>query len=59
MGNAEFKERLDKTAAEARKLAEAMPAGVEREEMLMKARRAEMAVQFDEWASQPDPKKEK
>ena len=58
MGNAEFKERLDKMA-EARKLAEAMPAGVEHEEMLMKARRAEMAMQFDEWASQPNRKKRK
>jgi hypothetical protein len=36
-----------------------MPAGPEREEMLMKAQRAEMAAQFDEWASQPDSKKEK
>ena len=57
MGNADFKDRLDGVRGAKARRGDA--AGVNREEMLMKAQRAEMAAQFDEWASQPDPKKEK
>jgi hypothetical protein len=57
MRNADFKDRLDGVRGAKARRGDA--AGVNREEMLMKAQRAEMAAQFDEWASQPNRKKRK
>jgi hypothetical protein len=57
MRNADFKDRLDGVRGAKARRGDAGRSG--RDEMLMKAQRAEMAAQFDEWASQPNRKKRK
>ena len=47
--NADFKDRLGRAGTEARERAEKLPPGQEREALLMKAQRAEVAAQFDDW----------
>lgn len=48
-----LKDRLTAFAEETRKKALRMKAGVERDEMLKKARRAETAAHIDEWVGSP------
>ena len=48
-----LKDRLTAFAEETRKKALRMKAGVEREDMLRKARRAETAAHIDEWVGSP------
>jgi hypothetical protein len=48
-----FKDRLVKSAQEARDLAERLPPGPERERLLQKARQSETAVGIDAWISKP------
>jgi hypothetical protein len=57
MRNADFKDRLDGVRGAKARRDDAGRSG--RDEMLMKAQRAEMAAQFDEWDSQPNRKKRK
>jgi hypothetical protein len=44
-------ERLADVAAHLRKEARGIPAGIEREQILQKARQAETALRFDRWLS--------
>jgi hypothetical protein len=50
---ASFEERLAHMAQECRKKAKALPPGLEREEMIRKARQAETAAQLNQWAASP------
>ena len=47
-----LKDRLEAFAAEAREKAKSV-AGVERDELLKKARRADTAAHIDDWANSP------
>lgn len=46
-------ERLEQEAARLRALAEKLPNGPQREQILRKARQAETATHVDEWLSSP------
>jgi hypothetical protein len=46
-------ERLEQEAARLRSLAEQLPNGPQREQILRKARQAETATHIDEWLSSP------
>lgn len=46
---ASFQERLADAAARLRKEARGIPAGIEREKILLKVRRAETALRVDRW----------
>lgn len=48
-----LKDRLAAFAGDMRKLAKYLPPGAMRDEMLLKARRAETAAHIDEWANSP------
>ena len=48
-----FKDRLLKNAQEARARAARMPAGSERDQLLMQARQSETAADIDRWISSP------
>jgi hypothetical protein len=48
-----LKDRLAQQAENLRKQAEGMPAGIRRDELVAKARRAERAARVDEWLSSP------
>lgn len=48
-----FKDRLLKSAQEARNQAAALPAGPVRERLLLKAQRSETAADIDNWVSSP------
>ena len=50
---ASFRERLLKSAREAREEAERLPLGKAREQLLRKARDSELAASIDEWISSP------
>lgn len=50
---ASFKERLLKSAREARDAAELLPSGKTRDQLLHKARASETAAYIDEWISSP------
>jgi hypothetical protein len=49
-----FKDRLVAFAQEARQKAKLLQAGVERDELLRKARRADTAAHIDDWANSPE-----
>ena len=51
--NAFLKDRLVRQAESARKRAEKLPPGRERESLLRLARRSETAAHIDEWLSSP------
>jgi hypothetical protein len=48
-----FPERLDQEAERLRTEAEKLPPGIEREELLRKARQAETALHVNAWLSSP------
>jgi hypothetical protein len=48
-----LKDRLIQQAENLRKQAEEMPAGVRRDELMKKARQAEMTAHLDDWLSSP------
>jgi hypothetical protein len=48
-----FDERLRQAATEAREAARRLPAGQERDELLKKARQAEVAANINEWLTSP------
>lgn len=48
-----FRERLSKFSAEARAAAKKMPPGIERSELLQKAREGEAAAKIERWLSSP------
>jgi hypothetical protein len=48
-----FRERLLRSAREAREAAELLPLGKARDQLLRKARDSEMAANIDEWISSP------
>jgi hypothetical protein len=48
-----FEERLVAEAKRLREQAEALPPGIERDELIRKARQAETASQMDEWLRSP------
>jgi hypothetical protein len=48
-----FEDRLASEAARLREKADALPAGVERDLLLRKARQAETATRINEWLSSP------
>jgi len=48
-----FGERLSKFSAEARAAAKKLPPGVERSELLQKARASEAAAKIERWLSSP------
>lgn len=48
-----LKDRLAAFAEQARKKARLLDAGIERDELLKKARRADTAAHIDEWANSP------
>jgi hypothetical protein len=48
-----FRERLLKSAREAREAAELLPLGKARDQLLRKARDSEMAASIEEWISSP------
>ena len=48
-----IQERLAAFAQETREKALALPAGLEQQELLRKARQADTAVQMDEWLNSP------
>ena len=48
-----FKDRLMAFAHDLRKEASSMPAGQNRDDLLKRARRADTAARFDEWARSP------
>ena len=48
-----FQERLNKFAQDARTAAKALPPGVERHDLLLKARQSEAALNIDRWLSSP------
>ena len=48
-----FEERLAKEAKRLREQAKALPPGVEREELMRKARQAETASHMNEWLTSP------
>ncbi|MBU6456801.1 MAG: hypothetical protein KGQ48_04585 [Bradyrhizobium sp.] len=49
-----LKERLTAFAEEAREQAKLLRAGNERDELLRKARQADMAAHIDEWTNSPE-----
>jgi hypothetical protein len=49
-----FDERLQRAAGEARAAAGKLPQGQERDELLKKARQADMAIHLSEWLCTPD-----
>jgi hypothetical protein len=51
-----LKERLAFEAIQLREKAKIMPAGAERDELLRKARRLDVAAQMDNWLSSPELK---
>ena len=48
-----FQDRLETFAKEARDMAQQLPAGAEREDLLKRARRADTAAHIDEWVNSP------
>jgi hypothetical protein len=48
-----LKDRLNQEAESLRKQAQEMPAGVRRDELLRKARQAELAARVDDWLASP------
>jgi hypothetical protein len=48
-----FQERLNKFAEDARAAARTLPPGVERHELLLKARQGEAAANIERWLSSP------
>ena len=48
-----FQERLSKFAQDARTAARMLPPGLERHELLLKARQGEAAANIDRWLSSP------
>ena len=48
-----LQERLSKFAQDARAASRMVPAGVERHELLLKARQSEAALNIDRWLSSP------
>ena len=50
---APFEERLAQMAQKCMEKAKTLPPGIEREEMIRKARQAEIAAQLDQWAASP------
>jgi hypothetical protein len=48
-----LKDRLIQQAQNFRRQAEEMPAGVQRDELMRKARQAEMTAHLDDWISSP------
>ena len=48
-----FGERLHKAASDARQAAQHLPQGEQRDELLKKARQAEMAVHLNQWLTSP------
>jgi hypothetical protein len=48
-----LRERLARFAAEVRQEAECAPAGHEKDQMLMRAERAELAADIAEWSARP------
>ena len=48
-----FKDRLDSFAKEMRQMASLLPAGVEKADLLRKARQADTAAHLDDWAKSP------
>jgi hypothetical protein len=51
-----LKERLTFEAIQLREKAKILPVGAEREELLKKARRLDVAAQIDNWLSSPELK---
>ena len=50
-----FEERLVRTAAEARERADVLPQGRERNELLSRAQKCEIAVKINAWLTSPGP----
>ena len=50
-----FEERLVRTAAEARERAGVLPPGRERNELLSRAQKCEIAVKINAWLTSPGP----
>jgi hypothetical protein len=48
-----FQERLSKFAQDARAAARMLPPGIERHDLLLKARQSEAALNIDRWLSSP------
>ncbi len=48
-----FQERLSKFAQDARAAARILPPGIERHDLLLKARQSEAALNIDRWLSSP------
>lgn len=48
-----LQERLSKFARDARTAAKSLPAGVDRHDLLLKARQSEVALHIDRWLSSP------